>query len=38
MALLVFRDGERQGTGFDRVRAFREGVMDGAQGCVDYSA
>jgi predicted metalloprotease len=41
MALLVFRgegDTERQGTGFDRVRAFREGVIDGAQACLDYSA
>jgi predicted metalloprotease len=41
MALLVFRgegDTERQGAGFERVRAFREGVIDGAQTCLDYSA
>jgi hypothetical protein len=41
MALLVFRgegDTERQGAGFERVRAFREGVIDGAQACLDYSA
>jgi predicted metalloprotease len=40
-ALLVFRgegDTERQGAGFDRVRAFREGVIDGAQACLDYQA
>ena len=40
-ALLVFRgerDTERQGTGFERVRAFREGVMDRAQSCLDYQA
>ena len=38
-ALLVFRgsgDADRQGAGFDRVRAFREGVIDGAQPCLDY--
>lgn len=38
-ALLVFRgdgDVERQGAGFARVRAFREGVINGAQACVDY--
>jgi hypothetical protein len=41
MALLVLRgegDTERQGAGVDRVRAFREGVIDGAQACLDYSA
>jgi hypothetical protein len=40
-ALLVFRgsgDADRQGAGFDRVRAFREGVIDGAQPCLDYQA
>jgi predicted metalloprotease len=37
-ALLLFRDSERQGAGFDRVRAFREGVIDGAQACLDYNA
>ena len=38
-ALLVFRgpsDAERQGAGFDRVRAFREGVLYGAQRCLSY--
>ena len=38
-ALLVFRaegDAERQGAGFDRVRAFREGVINGAQACLQY--
>jgi predicted metalloprotease len=38
-ALLVFRgegDTQRQGAGFDRVRAFREGVMNGAQACLNY--
>ncbi|OBK74039.1 hypothetical protein [Mycobacterium sp. 1274761.0] len=38
-ALLVFRgegDTEQQGAGFVRVRAFREGVMNGAQSCVTY--
>lgn len=38
-ALLVFRgsgDADRQGAGFDRVRAFREGVINGAQGCLSY--
>jgi predicted metalloprotease len=38
-ALLVFRgegDTERQGAGFARVRAFREGVMNGAQSCLQY--
>jgi predicted metalloprotease len=36
-ALLVFRgdgDVERQGAGDARVRAFREGVMNGAEPCV----
>ncbi|MFY9917685.1 MAG: neutral zinc metallopeptidase [Mycobacterium sp.] len=40
-ALLVFRgegDTERQGAGFERVRAFREGVMDGAEACLDYQS
>ena len=40
-ALLVFRGGgdvARQGAGFDRVRAFRAGVLDGAPGCLDYQA
>lgn len=38
-ALLVFRgegDVERQGNGFDRVRAFREGVTNGARPCISY--
>jgi len=38
-ALLVFRgegDTERQGAGFERVRAFREGVMNGAESCLQY--
>jgi predicted metalloprotease len=38
-ALLVFRgegDTERQGAGFERVRAFREGVMNGAESCLEY--
>jgi predicted metalloprotease len=38
-ALLVFRgegDTERQGAGFERVRAFREGVMNGAESCLGY--
>jgi hypothetical protein len=38
-ALLVFRgegDTDRQGAGFERVRAFREGVMNGAESCVGY--
>ena len=38
-ALLVFRgegDVERQGAGFERVRAFREGVINGAEACLDY--
>ena len=36
-ALLVFRgegDVERQGAGFERVRAFREGVINGAESCL----
>jgi predicted metalloprotease len=40
-ALLLFRGGgdvERQGAGFDRTRAFREGVIDGAQPCLEYEA
>jgi hypothetical protein len=40
-ALLVFRgsgDAERQGAGFGRVRAFREGVINGAQPCTEYQA
>jgi hypothetical protein len=40
-ALLVFRgsgDADRQGAGFDRVRAFREGVISGAQPCMEYKA
>jgi len=38
-ALLLFRgagDVERQGAGFDRTRAFREGVINGAQPCLEY--
>jgi predicted metalloprotease len=38
-ALLVFRgegDVERQGAGWARVKAFRQGVIDGAQSCLDY--
>lgn len=38
-ALLVFRgegDVERQGAGWARVKAFREGVINGAQACLDY--
>jgi predicted metalloprotease len=40
-ALLLFRgegDVDRQGAGFDRTRAFRAGVIDGAQGCLSYEA
>ncbi|KAA0100058.1 peptidase [Mycolicibacterium sp. P1-18] len=40
-ALLLFRGGgdvERQGAGFDRTRAYREGVIDGAQACLSYQA
>jgi hypothetical protein len=36
--LLTFRsdsDRERQGPGFDRVRAFRRGVIRGPQSCTD---
>jgi len=39
-ALLLFRgdgDVDRQGAGFDRTRAFREGVVDGAQACLSYT-
>jgi hypothetical protein len=38
-ALLLFRgDGDvnRQGAGFDRTRAFRKGVINGAQPCLEY--
>jgi hypothetical protein len=38
-ALLVFRgegDVEREGAGFERVRAFREGVINGAESCLQY--
>jgi len=38
-ALLVFRgegDVERQGAGWARVKAFREGVINGAQACLKY--
>lgn len=38
-ALLVFRgegDVERQGAGWERVKAFREGVINGAQACLDF--
>ncbi|MGA5467031.1 neutral zinc metallopeptidase [Mycobacterium sp. NPDC050041] len=40
-ALLVFRgdaDVERQGAGFARVRAFREGVINGVAPCLEYEA
>jgi predicted metalloprotease len=40
-ALLVFRgegDVERQGAGWARVKAFREGVINGAQPCLTYQA
>jgi hypothetical protein len=40
-ALLVFRgegDVERQGAGWARVKAFREGVIKGAQACLNYQA
>ena len=36
-ALLVFRgdgDVERQGAGYGRVEAFRQGVIDGASSCL----
>ncbi|MEW2015888.1 neutral zinc metallopeptidase [Rhodococcus sp. NPDC076796] len=39
-ALLLFRgegDESRQGSGFLRVEAFRHGVMDGAQACIQRS-
>ncbi|MGB6073881.1 MAG: neutral zinc metallopeptidase [Rhodococcus sp. (in: high G+C Gram-positive bacteria)] len=39
-ALLLFRgegDQSRQGSGFLRVEAFRHGVMDGAQACIQRS-
>jgi hypothetical protein len=35
----VFRgevDTDRQGAGYERVRAFRECVMNGAESCVGY--
>jgi len=38
-ALLVFRgdgDVERQGAGWARIKAFRSGVIDGAESCVSY--
>jgi predicted metalloprotease len=38
-ALLVFRgegDVERQGAGWSRVKAFREGVINGAQACLNF--
>jgi predicted metalloprotease len=38
-ALLVFRgegDVERQGAGWARVKAFREGVINGAESCMEY--
>jgi predicted metalloprotease len=38
-ALLVFRgegDVERQGAGWARVKAFREGVINGAESCLKY--
>jgi hypothetical protein len=38
---LVFRgegDVERQGAGWPRVKAFREGVINGAQPCLEYQA
>ncbi|BBY31255.1 neutral zinc metallopeptidase [Mycolicibacterium sediminis] len=40
-ALLLFRgsgDVDRQGAGFDRTRAFRQGVLEGAEDCVGYEA
>jgi hypothetical protein len=40
-ALLVFRgegDVERQGAGLARARAFREGVINGAEPCLEYQA
>ncbi len=38
MALLVFRGGDdvdRQGTGFDRIRHYRNGVLNGPAACLD---
>ena len=38
-ALLVFRgegDVERQGAGWARIKAFREGVINGAESCLNY--
>jgi hypothetical protein len=38
-APMLFRgegDVERQGAGFERVRAFREGVLNGAEACLEY--
>jgi predicted metalloprotease len=38
-ALLVFRgdgDVERQGAGWARIKAFRSGVIDGAESCLQY--
>jgi hypothetical protein len=38
-ALLVFRgegDVERQGAGYGRIEAFREGVINGAEPCLKY--
>jgi len=38
-ALLVFRgegDVERQGAGWARIKAFRSGVIDGAESCLNY--
>ncbi len=29
-------DVERQGVGWDRVKAFREGVINGAEACLNY--
>jgi predicted metalloprotease len=40
-ALLLFRaagDVERQGAGFDRTRAYREGVLEGPNACMKYEA
>ncbi len=40
-ALLIFRgdgDVERQGAGYNRVRAFREGVINGAEPCLSFQA
>jgi predicted metalloprotease len=40
-ALLLFRgegDVQRQGTGWDRVKAFREGVLNGAKPCTELKA